>query len=82
MIFGTSLVGAFLVVRAAAIYLGDFPDISVLFRELRTGNKIVADLNFFLYLFAIMALFVVGSMKQIKDKEKDELKRMEEFKKV
>jgi hypothetical protein len=78
VILATSLVGAYSFIRGISMFAGGFPNELVLFQQL--ANNVVPKLGweFYVYLVAIIILFILGSIfqhRKFKEEDKDGFQR-------
>ena len=72
MIFGTAFIGAYSFVRGISLFAGHYPSEVQIYAELSSGVTPHFSWQFYVYLVAIVILFIGGSTYQIKRAEKQE----------
>jgi hypothetical protein len=61
IIYGTSFIGAYALVRGISMFLGKFPNEYLLYNHLKHGVGIHVPWQFYLYLLLLVILFIKGS---------------------
>ena len=64
-VFGTSAIGAFMVVKGIGFYLADSPDVDQIFDQIKQGN-LIFTYDVYGYLFGMIVLFLLGTRYQLK----------------
>ena len=64
VLYGTSLVGTFIMMHAWYLVLGGFPDEFELAERLEHGEPVELDGSFYIYCLAFFGLFVAATLLQ------------------
>lgn len=76
VIWSSSLVGSYLIVRGVSLYLGGFPDEFLLMKEIRSGFTVSEPTSFYFYVGGIIVGTILSALWQYRT-----LSRMDEYKK-
>lgn len=78
LIFGTALLGSYVLVRGIAMFAGHFPNEIEIMQKLMNGEEVNFDAYFYIYFGSILVLFIGGYVhqyKRFKDEEDNDFKR-------
>lgn len=78
MVFGTAFIGSYAFVRGVSLFLGHYPSEVQIYAELSSGVHPKFEWEFYVYLVAIVIMFIGGATYQLKKQEKEQ----QEYKKL
>lgn len=73
-VFGTSAIGAFMVIKGIGFYLDDSPDVDQIFDQIKKGD-LLFTYDVYCYLLGMIFLFLLGTryqLKLFKNEDRDE----------
>jgi hypothetical protein len=82
MIFGTSFIGSYIFIRGISLFAGHYPSESEVIAQLQHGIEPEFEWKFYLYLVAILVMFIAGSKFQFHEKDKEEGEEKEGYKRL
>ena len=80
-IYGTAFIGSYCFIRGISLFCGHYPSEVEMYAQINNGMKPEFEWEFYIYLAAIVFMFVLGFKYQFKQKEPEDGEKGDHYKK-